>query len=63
MRLLTEQGRNEDPSWAPDGRHIVYASDRGGYRGLWVLDTVSGRTRNLVRNQNDQLPDWSNPVP
>ncbi len=59
MRLLTEQGRNEDPSWAPDGRHIVYASDRGGYRGLWVLDTVSGRARNLVRNQNDQLPDWS----
>ena len=62
MRLLTEEGRNEDPSWAPDGRHLVYASDRGGYRGLWVLDTVSGRTRNLVRNQNDQLPDWSSAV-
>ena len=62
MRLLTEQGRNEDPSWAPDGRHIVFASDRGGYRGLWVLDTVSGRMRNLVRNQNDQLPDWSGAV-
>lgn len=60
MRLLTSEGRNEDPSWAPDGRHIVFSSDRGGYRGLWVLDTVTGRARNLVRNHQDQLPDWSN---
>jgi TolB protein len=59
MRLLTSEGRNEDPSWAPDGRHIVFSSDRGGYHGLWVLDTVTGRTRNLLRNNDDQLPDWS----
>jgi TolB protein len=60
MRLLTSEGRNEDPSWAPDGRHIVFSSDRGGYHGLWVLDTVTGRARNLLRNNEDQLPDWSN---
>jgi TolB protein len=57
-RLLTDRGRNEDPSWAPDGRHVVFASDREG-GGLYVLDTVSGRTRLLVRGRGAGLPDWS----
>ena len=57
-RLLTNQGTNEDPSWAPDGRHLVFASpDRDG-GGLFVLDTVSGRIRPLVRGSVG-LPDWS----
>lgn len=58
-RLLTDRGRNEDPSWAPDGRHLVFASpDRDG-GGLYVLDTVSGRVRPLVRGRGFGLPDWS----
>jgi TolB protein len=59
LRLLTDRGRNEDPSWAPDGRHLVFAStDRDG-GGLYVLDTVSGRVRPLVRGAGAGLPDWS----
>ncbi|HET6765112.1 MAG TPA: hypothetical protein VFH27_15610 [Longimicrobiaceae bacterium] len=57
-RLLTNAGRNEDPSWSPDGRHLVYASDRDG-GGLFVLDTVTGRTRPLVRGRGNGLPAWS----
>jgi TolB protein len=57
-RLLTDRGRNEDPSWAPDGRHVVFASDRDG-GGLFVLDTVTGRTRTLVRGGGLGLPAWS----
>jgi TolB protein len=57
-RLLTNSGRNEDPSWSPDGRHLVYASDRDG-GGLYVLDTVTGRTRPLVRGGGLGLPAWS----
>jgi len=61
-RVLTSRGENEDPAWAPDGRHLVFASDRGGYRALWILDTVSGRTRRLTVNQLDQMPAWSGPI-
>jgi TolB protein len=61
-RLLTDRFTNEDPSWAPDGRHLVFASpDRDG-GGLFVLDTVTGRIRQLVRGRGHGLPDWSPPL-
>lgn len=62
MQRLTWEGRNEDPSWAPDGRHLVYASDRGGRPALWALDTVTGRNRVLAEGNNVRLPDWSMPL-
>ena len=58
QRLLTNSGRNEDPSWAPDGRHLVFASTARDGGGLFVLDTVTGRTRKLVGGAAG-LPDWS----
>ncbi|MFQ5746379.1 MAG: hypothetical protein ACE5HF_04065 [Gemmatimonadota bacterium] len=61
-RVLTSSGSNEDPSWAPDGRHLVFASDRRGFHALWILDTVSGRIRSVSVNHIDQLPDWSGPL-
>lgn len=58
-RFLTNVGNNEDPSWAPDGRHVVFSSvDREG-GGLFVLDTVSGRVRPLLRGAGYGLADWS----
>lgn len=58
-RVLTNGNTNEDPSWAPDGRHLVFASpDRDG-GGLFVLDTVTGRIRPLLRGRGFGLPDWS----
>ena len=58
-KLLTSEGSNEQPSWAPDGRHLVFTSTRGGARELWVLDTESGRLRQLSRAAGAQLPAWS----
>ncbi|MGH7541266.1 MAG: hypothetical protein ACRELC_09725, partial [Gemmatimonadota bacterium] len=62
-RMLTSRGRNEEPSWAPDGRHLVFTSINPSGRGLWILDTVTGRTRVLVSGQVDELPDWSGSLP
>ena len=60
VRQHTSDGVNEDPSWAPDARHVVFASDRSGARQLWVLDTESGRMRQLTHGAAGvRMPSWS----
>lgn len=57
---LTAEGRNEDPSWAPDGRHIVFVgTGRRDGPGLYVVDAVSGRIRPLLTGIDATVPDWS----
>ena len=58
-KQLTSEGENEDPSWAPDGRHIVFTSTRGGDKQLWILDTESGRARQLTHTRGARLAAWS----
>ncbi|MDP9205391.1 MAG: hypothetical protein M3P12_08040 [Gemmatimonadota bacterium] len=58
-KQLTSEGENEDPSWAPDGRHIVLTSSRSGDKQLWILDTESGRTRQLTHSNGARLAAWS----
>ncbi len=59
VQQITDEGRNEDPSWAPDGRHIVFLGVRSSGAGLYVIDAVSGRTRPLVLGGRFRTPDWS----
>lgn len=56
---LTSQGRNEDPSWAPDGRHIVFTGMRPEGPGLYVIDSVTGRIRPLITGVYYRVPAWS----
>jgi len=62
-RVLTDSrwGNSEDPSWAPDGRHIVFASDRSGVYKLYVYDVVEDTFRQLTFGDDpDITPAWSN---
>ncbi|MEO5579210.1 MAG: hypothetical protein ABIR58_01015, partial [Gemmatimonadaceae bacterium] len=54
-RRLTSEGENEGPSWAPDGRHLAISSTRGGSKQIWILDSESGRFRQLTRNAGARL--------
>ena len=56
---LTSAGSNEHPSWAPDGRHLVFAAERSDGFGLFVIDFVTGRVRKLVSGVAAATPDWS----
>jgi tol-pal system beta propeller repeat protein TolB len=58
-RRLTSEAENEGPSWAPDGRHLSLSSTRGGSKQIWVLDTESGRFRQLTHNPGARLSSWS----
>jgi len=58
-KRLTSEGENEGPTWAPDGRHLALSSTRGGSKQIWVLDTESGRFRQLTHNAGARLAAWS----
>jgi tol-pal system beta propeller repeat protein TolB len=66
MTQLTNEGENEDPSWAPDGRHLAITRRLGAIgdpRGIWVLDERTGRLRRLTQTNGDaRLSDWSPPL-
>ncbi len=58
---LTQSGNNENPSWAPDGRHLVYMSGqgRGGANALVIVDAMTRSSRTLVSGMDVKYPAWS----
>ncbi|MGI9628860.1 MAG: hypothetical protein ACR2QM_18640 [Longimicrobiales bacterium] len=56
---LTREGDNQDPSWAPDGRHIVFTGERSWGRGVFIVDSATGRVRTLVTGVRAEDTDWS----
>jgi TolB protein len=59
LRQLTTEGNNEDPSWAPDGRHLVFVGERNWGYGLFIVDAATGRIRALMSGRRVGVPDWS----
>ncbi|MEX1183158.1 MAG: hypothetical protein WEF86_07965 [Gemmatimonadota bacterium] len=62
IEQITSRGNNEDPSWAPDGRHLVYTGVGDGPGGLYVIDVETKRRRLLVSGANMRMADWSAPL-
>lgn len=54
-------GHWEDPSWAPDGRHIVCTRDTGGEKQLYIVDTLYNTSRKINTTlKHCSSPSWSN---
>ncbi len=60
LRVLTESGRDESPSFAPNGSMIIYATKEGA-RGLLSVVSVDGRVRQRLVFEGGQArePSWS----
>lgn len=65
QKLTNDAFDDRDPVFTPDGRAVVFSSDRGGvgqkgYYNLFRLHLDSGRITYLTQGEfNDQSPRWS----
>lgn len=62
QRLFPSLGRDLQPVLAPDGRQLLFASDRSGSYALWWGVPASGDPPRLIENfrpDTGQPPDWS----
>ena len=54
-QLTHGAGRNENPAWAPDGRHMVFSSNRDGGQQIWTMLADGTQLRKLT-TQGRQSP-------
>jgi len=59
VEITRDSGRNERPSWAPDGRHIVFESTRSGTRQIWTMLADGSQARQITTQGHNESPNWS----
>jgi TolB protein len=59
VQLTHDGGRNDFPSWSPDGRHIVFQSSRAGKEEIWMMLADGTKTRQLTFTGRNTQPNWS----
>jgi TolB protein len=59
LQLTANEGRNERPWWAPDGRHLVFQSDRTGLWQIWTMLADGSDARQLTHAGKNFSPCWS----
>ena len=59
-RIVADGYFASDPDFSPDGRSLIYSSDRAGDADLWTRELATGAERRLTALPGAQLtPRWS----
>jgi dipeptidyl aminopeptidase/acylaminoacyl peptidase len=52
-QLTNTTKKDKHPRWSPDGKHILFESNRSGSTQLWVIDVGGGEARQLTTISTD----------
>jgi Tol biopolymer transport system component len=60
-RITSGQAFDAQPKWSPDGKSIVFVSDRNGSDNLWLMNADGSHPRMLTRDEQRQFvsPTWT----
>ena len=58
-QLTHDAGRQDFPSWAPDGRHIVFQRENGGRSEIWTMLSDGTEQHRLTESSGNSMPNWS----
>jgi len=59
VQLTHDGGRNDFPWWSPDGRHIVFQSNRSGSPQIWSMLADGTKVQQLTFTGQNSQPNWS----
>ncbi len=59
VQLTHDAGRNDFPSWSPDGRHIIFQSSRSGSDQIWTMLANGSKQQPLTSSGKNTQPNWS----
>ena len=59
LQVTHQSGSNDFPSWAPDGRHVVFQRTMGSHTEIWTMLADGTEQRQLTRSGNNSMPNWS----
>lgn len=60
VRLTAQSAKDTSPRWSPDGKSVVFVSDRSGKSQLWFIRVDGGEAEQLTDCKNGATqPVWS----
>jgi Tol biopolymer transport system component len=60
-QLTRGMAYDAQPRYSPDGRHIVFTSDRDGGDNVWTIDVSTKQTRQITKGKTARYrsPEWT----
>ena len=60
-QITSGPGFDSQPRWSPDGKRIVFLSDRSGAENVWLCDPDGAHSKALTKGTNNLYasPDWT----
>src|SRR5260370_19885826 len=60
LQLTYDRAEDTHPDISPDGKRVVFVSNRGGRPNIWTMRSDGGDPKSLTRDQGDNGgPAWA----